>query len=226
MGGRGAAGGLGGRKLPTMSRRRTERYAVPQGRLIVFPEAIWPIIDISLTGLRVRVGRNFVVGPTPIYVTLRWGHTVLRTKVKLAWHSGDDAGLVICDTTGESLMRLRRLIEPLALGSSLSLIDSSATLGSESGKKWFHGQEDANLWVWQSPNTKTLHKWILHHGHHIYTWTDAKGLELRAYAPMGYTPMTPGEAVAVPVKTQLPWLRDLLWSLPSAVRHDLLRTLN
>ncbi|MBM4251823.1 MAG: PilZ domain-containing protein [Deltaproteobacteria bacterium] len=193
--------------------------------MVVLGNAIWPVVDISLTGLRVKIGSDIEVPTFPLTMNLKWGQVLLRTEAKLVWQLGDLAGLVFTDTTGESLLRIRALTEPLALGRSLEPVEASATLGSEAGKRWFHGQQDLNLWTWQSPTTKRLDKWILQHSHQIYTWTEDKGLELRSYAPQGWSPVTVGMPAATLPREQLPWLRDLLWSLPDPIRVALLETL-
>jgi hypothetical protein len=194
--------------------------------MAVLGNAIWPIVDISLTGICVKIGGTVEIPSFPMRMVLKWGSVSLRTEVRLAWQEGERAGLVFTDTTGESLLRMRTLIEPLALGRSLGRVGASATMGSEAGKIWFHGQQDLNLWMWQMSHSSYLHKWILQYSHQIYTWTKDKGLELRSYSPAGWSQMTPGEGVAHRANAQLPWLRDLFWAVVDPVSVDLLATLD
>ncbi len=208
-----------------VNQRRAPRFSLPAGHTVICHQTIWPLQDISLLGLKVRTGSAAEIPDGVCSMTIRWGTQEIRLQVNLVWRDGDSAGFAFAESSGMMLLRLSQLIEPVMLGSSLALIDPAATLETEVGKRWFHGQHDTNLWVWTQPDSPVIQKWLLYAGRRIFSWKPDQGLEITAHSQKFCTPLLADEAQLVPAKTHLPWLRDLMGALKDPLKAELLMTL-
>jgi len=107
---------------------------------------------------------------------IRYLGDVYSLHIKVVWKAETFLGFEIISTNPETMAFLQRLIRPMEIAASLELVDESYTADSDSGKMWFHGDQNADLFIWRNTESGAMIAWELNLEAETYSWSTTTGL--------------------------------------------------
>lgn len=162
------------------NRRVFTRHAVDHKHLTLMNEQdILLVREISPKGFSTEVSpRGFsrlVIGD--VYdARARYLGEIYDMQAKVIWKHDSYIGFEIVKAGRETLQFIKRLLKPIEIASSLMPVEATFTNESSTGKTWFHGDDESDLYVWHDPVTNDLTGWQLAIGDGYVEWNDSKGL--------------------------------------------------
>lgn len=225
-----------GTTLPKRNRRVFARYAIDHKHLMLMNEQdILLVREISAKGFSTEVSprgfERFMVGD--VYeARIRYLKELHDLEARVAWKHERLVGFELIKTSRETMLFIRRLLRPAEIANSLSPVEAAFTAEGPSGKTWFHGDEDSDLYAWHDPETNELRAWQLAIGASFVEWSESTGLVTGSLveAPAGTALTTTVGSVAQkrddvvdPVKRQL--ATDVIMALQHPIREELLQTI-
>ena len=230
--------GKGEDQAPKRNRRVFARYNIDHKHLTLMNDAdILLVREISAKGFSTEVSpRGFarlVVGD--VYdARIRYLGEIYDLQARVAWKQDSFVGFEMVKASRETLMFIKRLLRPVEIASSLSPVESSFMKDGQSGKTWFHGDEESDLYIWHDTETSELKGWQLAIGDQYVEWNDVQGFTTGSLAGVqgrealmgaNLQGLTHSQDMAVdPKKRQL--AVDVIMALQFPVREEILETFN
>lgn len=162
------------------NRRVFARYNVDHKHLTLMNDAdILLVREISASGFSTEVSeRGFerlVVGD--VYeARMRYLGEIYDLQARVAWKADNFIGFEIIKSAEATLNFMKRLLRPIEIASSLSLVDSAFMTEGKDGKSWYHGDDETDLYVWHHPETEELSAWQLTVAGQYIEWNASTGL--------------------------------------------------
>jgi hypothetical protein len=161
------------------NRRIYERYNVDHKHLTMLNEQdIFIIRDISTQGFstyasprgleRLDVGDVFAS-------RMRYLGEVYDLNARVSWKGGDVVGFEQLNPSAQVKTFIHRLLMPIEIASSLREVDSEFMQGHEPNKKWYHGDNDTDLYIWMTEDGE-LNAWQLIIKDQYVEWNDLHGI--------------------------------------------------
>jgi hypothetical protein len=127
---------------------------------------------------------------------------------------------------------IKRLLRPIEIAGSLQPVDAAFMNDQNTGKSWYHGDEDSDLYVWHDAETSELRAWQLAIGDHYVEWNESSGLATGSLTPVPDREALMGtnmhglihrqDSAPDPQKKQ--FAVDVIMALQHPVREELLDT--
>jgi hypothetical protein len=219
------------------NRRVFERFAVDHKHLTMMNEQdILLIREISSKGFSTEVSARGAsrVNIGDVYeARVRYLGESYDLNAKVTWKTENSVGFEIVEANRETVLFLKRLLRPIEIANSLREIDSKFMLENESKKIWYHGDEQADLYIWLDRESGSIRAWQLAIGTGYAEWNQEFGLvtgdvicesmpELLMSASIGSVTLKRHGEVD-PEQKQL--AVDILVAFPFPIREQLLATL-
>lgn len=102
-------------------------------------------------------------------------------KARVAWKASPMIGFEIVDCPADTLVFIKRLIRPMEIAFSLKEVDANFLSAGEDGKRWFHGDHNSDLYIWQDPAGSGLSAWQLNFERSYVEWRSGSGLATGAF---------------------------------------------
>ncbi len=166
--------------LPQRNRRVFARYNIDHKHLTLMNEQdILLVREISAKGFSTEVSaRGFarlVVGD--VYdARIRYFGEIYDLQARVAWKHDSFVGFEIVKASRETLLFIKRLLRPVEIATTLAPVESSFMTEGQTGKTWYHGDEESDLYVWHDAETNELKAWQLAVGDQYVEWSDAQGI--------------------------------------------------
>lgn len=221
---------------PRRNRRVFARHAIDHKHLTLMNEQdILLVREISPKGFSTEVSpRGFQrLNIGDVYeARVRYLGEIYDLQTKVIWKQEGFVGFEIVKAGRETLTFIKRLLKPIEIASSLQPVEATFTNDSASGKTWFHGDDESDLYVWHNPETSDLTAWQLAVGDHYVEWNEASGLTTGSLAQVQGREMLMGanlqglthrvDQTLDPQKRQ--FAIDVIMALQFPVREEILET--
>jgi len=220
------------------NRRVFERYAADHKHLTLMNEQdILLIREISAKGFSTevapRTSERLVIGD--VYeARIRYLGEIYDLESRVAWKAENFVGFEIVNATRETLLFIKRILQPMEIAGSLREVEASFVADSESGKTWLHGDNNSDLYIWRSPDSGSVTAWQLAVEKTWIEWRDGEGLATGSLRPPGANEIVRGGALQSSVQerdanvdTQRRQLAlDVFMAMAAPLREELLATLS
>lgn len=226
-----------GRDEPVRRNRRVfARYNVDHKHLTLMNEQdILLVREISAKGFSTEVSQRGFARLTvgDVYdARIRYLGEIYDLQARVAWKADNFVGFEIVKASRETLMFIKRLLRPIEIATSLQPVESAFMTDGPSGKSWYHGDEESDLYTWHDAETSELTAWQLAVGDQYVEWkatdgfatgtlTGAQGREALMGANLSGPAQTQDAAVD-PKKKQ--FAADVIMALQFPVREEILET--
>lgn len=219
------------------NRRGFTRYIVDHKHLTLMNEQdILLVREISAKGLSVELSQRgferLLVGD--VYdARMRYLGEIHDLQARVTWKHERFVGFEIVNATRETLLFIKRLLKPIEIAASLQPVEASFLKEESTGKSWFHGEDESDLYIWHDPATGRLTSWQLSVGENYVEWHEADGFKTGKVVPhVGQQVLLganlPGLSYQADPKADLTkwqFAADLIMALGIEDRDDLMTTL-
>lgn len=221
---------------PRRNRRIFARYSVDHKHLTIMNDAdIFLVREISAKGFSTEVsprGYDRLVVGDVYEARIRYLGEIYDLQARVAWKSETFVGFELVEATAETLRFIKRLLRPIEIAGSLQPVDAAFMNDQNTGKSWYHGDEDSDLYVWHDAETSELRAWQLAIGDHYVEWNESSGLATGSLTPVPGREALMGanmhglvhrpDSAPDPQKKQ--FAVDVIMALQHPVREELLDT--
>lgn len=220
------------------NRRLFARYKINNKHLAIMNDAdIFPVREISTKGFSIEVSvggfKRLIVGD--VYdARIRYLSEMYDLQAKVTWKSESFVGFSIFDAAAETHQFIKRLLRPIEIADSLQPVMTAFMKDSNTGKSWYHGEEESDLYVWHDAETQQLRAWQLAIGNEYVSWSEANGVITGSIGrnssqnTLFDTDLKSGvavpDAVRDPQKQQ--FALDVIMALAHPIRDEILLTLD
>lgn len=161
------------------NRRLFKRYQVDYKHLTIMNDAdIFVVRDVSSKGFSVeaseRAFKRLQLGDE-FEARMRYFGELYDLQAKVVWKKDHFVGFEIVMARSETFLFLQRLLKPIAVGSTLQLVEPRWTSSSGDGALWFRGEEGSDLLVWKDKDVETIAAWRLSTQGECVEWSQNKG---------------------------------------------------
>lgn len=219
------------------NRRIFARYKINHKHLAIMNEAdIFPVREISSKGFSIEVSlsgfKRLIVGD--IYdARIRYVSEMYDLQAKVTWKSESFIGFAIAEAAPETHQFIKRLLRPIEIADSLKPVTTAFMKESNTGKSWYHGEEESDLYIWHDAETQQLRAWHLAIGKEYVAWSESNGVITGSIGPHLAKNVLLGAdlngGIVVPDETLDPqkhqFAIDVIMALAHPVRDELLLTL-
>lgn len=225
-------------QTPKRNRRVFARYNIDHKHLTLMNDAdILLVREISAKGFSTEVSprgfQRLTVGD--VYdARIRYLGELYDLQARVAWKQDTFVGFEIVKASRETLMFIKRLLRPVEIAGSLNPVESSFMTEGQTGKTWFHGDEESDLYVWHDVETSELKGWQLAVGDQYVEWNDAQGITTGSLAGVqgrealmgaNLQGLTHSQDKVVDQKKRQ-FAVDVIMALQFPVREEILETFN
>ena len=162
------------------NRRVFQRFPIDHKHLTLMNEQdILLVREVSAKGFSTEVAPRTIerLLEGDVYEgRIRYLKETYDLKARVAWKSSPYIGFEIVDCATETLHFIKRLIRPMEIAFSLKEVDASFLSAGEQGKRWFHGDHNSDLYIWQDPGGTGLSAWQLTYEQSYVEWRAGSGL--------------------------------------------------
>jgi hypothetical protein len=161
-------------------RRSQDRYEVKHGSLTFLNDFDMLLVkDLSLRGFHSQVPqralKRLAIGD--IYeARSRHREITFELEIKVAWQREDHVGFEFVGLDDNARLVIKRLIRPLEIAASMSLIDADFIKASSPSKTWYHGDDGSDLFIWHDERGFVC-GWQFIADDKYLEWREGKGLE-------------------------------------------------
>ncbi len=215
------------------NRRAFERYHV-EHLTVMNDQDILVMRDLSAKGFSSDVSERAYdrFDLNDIYAArMRYHGEVHDISVKVAWKNERAVGFELHQPDVDTLFFFQKLIRPVQLAQSMTVVDAAFMRDQHAGMLWFHG-EGADLHLWQGEDEAGLSAWRLIADDQVVEWSRASGLRTGRVEKTTHTDLgilEPGQNHhAIDKHTNPDRLRfaiDLISALPFSERNELEKTI-
>ena len=218
-------------------RRVFARYVIDHKHLTLMNQQdILLVREISAKGFSTEVSQRgferLTIGD--VYdARVRYLGEIYDLNAKVIWKKDAFVGFEIVKASSETLQFIKRLLKPVEIAWSLAPVEAAFMQDSTGGKRWYHGDDETDLYVWHDAETNDVSAWQLASGNSYVEWNAANGLTTGALvaaneqeARLGATPQGPGhmqDGKVDSVKRQ--FAIDVIMAMQYDVRAEILDTL-
>lgn len=166
--------------LKKRNRRVSERFKIDHKHLTMMnAQDILLVREISLNGFSTYVAssstKRFKVGD--VYsARIRYLGELHDLEARVTWIGRDVVGFAIVNATMMTMEFMKRLIYPQAIAVSLREVNAKFMSESGSGKTWYHGDEETDLFLWHEQSGE-LNAWQLVTKSNFVEWSEKTGLQ-------------------------------------------------
>lgn len=164
---------------------------------------------------------------------IRYLGEVYDLTARVVWKSDNFVGFEIEKAARETLNFIKRLLRPVEIACSLQPVEAAFMHDQASGKQWFHGEQDTDLYIWSDTETNEITTWQLASGEAYVEWNEAIGLSTGSLVAaqgarsvlgtdLHSSTQTPDQK---PDSDKRQFAIDIIMALPFPVRDDLLETI-
>ncbi len=225
-----------GIKAPKRDRRVFARFNVDHKHLTLMNEQdILLVREISAKGFSSEVSpRGFsrlTIGD--VYeARIRYLGDIYDLNAKVVWKHDNFVGFEIVKASRDTLLFIKRLLKPIEIAWSLQPVEAAFMHDNTSGKQWFHGDEDTDLYVWTDEEKHEITAWQLASGETYVEWNTSLGLITGSLVAAKGRESAMGANLLGPTHTQDPkpdggkrqFAVDVIMALQYPVRDDLIET--
>ena len=86
-------------------------------------------------------------------------------------------GFELHEPDAKTLFFFRRLIQPSAIAQSLAKVDSKFMTEGQNNKVWYHGDNNTDIFIWESPENEDITAWQVISSRNVVQWTEKEGLQ-------------------------------------------------
>jgi hypothetical protein len=220
------------------NRRIFERYNVDHKHLMLMNEQdIFLIKEISLKGFSTAVSERSYerLNLADTYeARIRYMGEMYDLSAKVAWKADLQIGFEITETNKDTLLFIKRLLDPVEIASSMKKIDSKFVNDTSTGKTWYHGDKNCDLYTWHNNENGELHAWQLSIGDVYIEWSGLAGIQTGTLSHPDKNELMMGndlsgkesnskDAEASDEKRQQ--ATDIIMALQYPIREDILETI-
>jgi hypothetical protein len=218
------------------NRRVFARYSIDHKHLMMMNEAdILLIREISAKGFSTEVsprGLTRLVHGDIYEARIRYLGEIYDLEARVAWKAAPFVGFEIVKASRETLMFIKRLLRPIEIALSLTAVEASFMHEQATGKSWFHGEDESDLYVWHDSETQALTAWQLAVGETFIEWDATNGLATGSLvavrgreALMGVSlpGLTHNRDAGIDARKRQ-FAVDVIMALPHPVREEILET--
>lgn len=220
---------------PARNRRIFERYTVDHKHLTMLNEQdILLIRDISAKGFSTFVserGYSRLELGDVYQARMRYLGEFYDLQAKVSWKENGVVGFELENADRSILQFMQRLLRPMEIAHSLKAVEANFMAENHSGKTWYHGDGDSDLYVWHD-RAGIVVAWQLVVSGEYVEWSANGGLKTgvmqtshadqKLKMPLN-APVQVADASMNKIRRQL--ATDVVMALPLPVREELINTL-
>ena len=98
-------------------------------------------------------------------------------SIRVAWKHEKVVGFELHEPDAKTLFFFRRLIQPSAIAQSLTQVDSKFMSENQSNKTWYHGDNNTDIFIWESADNEDITAWQIISSRNVVQWTEKAGLQ-------------------------------------------------
>ncbi len=221
---------------PARNRRIFARYAVDHKHLTMLNEQdILLIREISAKGFSTFVserGYSRLELGDVYQARMRYLGEFYDLQARVSWKDNGVVGFELENADRSILQFMQRLLRPMEIAHSLRAVEANFMAENHSGKSWYHGEGDTDLYVWHDRSGQIAAWQLVISGEYV-EWSTNAGMKtgvMQSASGQGQKLKLPLSA-PVPIadtginKTRQQLATDIVMSLPLPVREELIPTL-